>query len=168
MRRLAKGAPLRDAMRASGLDIPRLAARTREIDTEGAGLSKAYVGFITGAGKTAREDCSDRAAELIALALGREVADLFEPTSFPLQDSTFTCKPRIRKAGLKPLPGQLMDQRELAAFLRKSMSWIDQQIQQWALEHDPADPWPGLHYVGRSRRFDPQAVLEGQRQQRVA
>jgi hypothetical protein len=155
-------------MRASGLDIPRLAARTREIDTEGAGLSKAYVGFITGAGRTAREDCSNRAAELIALALGREVADLFEPVSFTLRESTSTCKPSMRKSVLRPLPDQLMDQRELAIFLRKSMSWIDQQIQQWALEHNPDDLWPGLHYVGRSRRFDPLAVLEGQRQQRVA
>ena len=67
MRRLDKGAPLRAAMKAAGLDIPRLAAKTKDVDPTGEGLSRAMVGFIVGSGKTAREECSDRAAELLSL-----------------------------------------------------------------------------------------------------
>ena len=59
-----------------------------------------------------------------------------------------------------------MDQKELARFLRKSLSWIDKQIQDWARDHE--DDWPGLIYVGRSRRFDPHAVLAGLQRQRTA
>jgi hypothetical protein len=62
-----------------------------------------------------------------------------------------------------------MDQRGLARVLRKSPSWIDKQIQDWNDAHpDPDDLWPGLIYIGRSRRFDPLAVLDGQRRQRAA
>ncbi|MEU6535570.1 hypothetical protein [Streptomyces sp. NPDC047000] len=164
MRRLDKGAPLRAAMEAAQLDIPRLAARTREIDPDGAGLSKALVGFIVGKGKTAREECSDRAADLIAHAIGREVTELFEaPICMPTEStSTRRSKTKDRR---KPLPDRLMDQRELAEFLRKSMSWIDRQITE-AKERD--ELWPGLIYVGSSRRFDLHAVLDGLRQRTQA
>ncbi|MER8083791.1 hypothetical protein ABTZ57_01180 [Streptomyces sp. NPDC094048] len=164
MRRLDQGAPLRAAIKAAGLDIPHLAARTKEVDPTGKGLSPAYVGFIAGNGKTAREDCSERAAELIAKALDQEVNALFETVFLTLIESTSTSRSKTRSFGKSapvsdPLPDQLMDQRELARFLRKSMSWIDAQIK--------ANPeWPGLHYVGRNRRFDPRAVLAGMRQQR--
>ncbi|WP_445524746.1 hypothetical protein [Streptomyces cyslabdanicus] len=164
MRRLDKGAPLRAAMEAAELDIPRLAAKTKEVDPDGAGLSKALVGFIVGKGKTAREECSDRAAELIAAALDREVAALFETPVFMLSESTSTGGSEMAERR-KPLPEQLMDQRELARFLRKSMSWIDSQITD-ARKHGQI--WPGLIYVGGSRRFDPHAVLDGQRRQRAA
>lgn len=158
MRRLDKGAPIRAAMKAAGLDIPSLAAETKRIDTGGEGLSRAYVGFITGGGKTARDECSDRAAELIATALKREVTDLFEPVVFALTESTSTRMTHTRVA-VKPLPDRLMDQRELCDFLRKSPSWIDRQIQ--------GGGFP-VEYVGRSRRFDPHAVLKHLRKQRAA
>jgi hypothetical protein len=153
-------------MKAAGLDIPRLAAKTKEVDPTGEGLSRAMVGFIVGSGKTAREECSDRAAELIASALDRELATLFESTVFTLTESTSTRRSKIENRRKPELPEQLMDQRELARFLRKSLSWIDKQIQDWARDHE--DDWPGLIYVGRSRRFDPHAVLAGLRRQRTA
>lgn len=165
MRRLDKGAQLRDAMKAAGLDIPRLAAKTKEIDPAGEGLSRAYVGFVVGGGKSAREECSDRAAELLAAALDQEVTDLFEPVVFTLKESTSTRRSRAGGSAKSVLPEQLMDQTELAGFLRKSMSWIDKQIQ---LANVRGEIWPGLIYVGSSRRFDPHAVLDAMRKQRTA
>ncbi|MFE2045693.1 hypothetical protein ACFXAZ_33220 [Streptomyces sp. NPDC059477] len=166
MRRLDEGAPLRAAMKAAGLSTQSLAARTKAIDPTGEGLSNALVGFTVGGGKTAREECSDRAAELIAGALGRQVTDFFEVPVFTITESTST---RRTHAGeqREPLPEQLMDQKGLAVFLGKSSSWIDQQITDWAREHDGED-WPGLLYAGRSRRFDPYAVLAQMRKQRAA
>ena len=166
MRRLDKGAPLRAAMKAAGLDIPRLAAKTKDVDPTGEGLSRAMVGFIVGSGKTAREECSDRAAELIAAALNRELDALFAATVFTLTESTSTRRSKTEGQRKQELPEQLMDQKELARFLRKSLSWIDKQIQDWARDHE--DDWPGLIYVGRSRRFDPHVVLAGLQRQRTA
>ncbi|SCD45615.1 MULTISPECIES: hypothetical protein [unclassified Streptomyces] len=169
MRRLDKGAPLRAAIKAAGLDIPHLAARTKELDPTGKGLSPAYVGFIAGTGKSAREDCSERAAELIAQALDQEVTMLFEPVFFTVVESTSTSRSVTTVPGKSaaqaaaPLPDQLLDQHELARFLRKSMSWIDGQIKE---AKRAGRVWPGLHYVGRSRRFDPREVLAGMREQR--
>lgn len=165
MRRLDKGAPLRAAMKAAELDIPRLAARTKEIDPAGEGLSRALVGFIVGGGKSAREECSDRAAELVAAALDQEVTHFFEPLVFTLQESTSTRRSKTRGSVKSELPERLMDQPALAEFLRKSMSWIDKQIQE-AKERN--EIWPGLIYVGSSRRFDPHAVLDAMRKQRTA
>lgn len=164
MRRLEKGAPLRAAIRAAGLDIPHLAARTKELDPTGKGLSPAYVGFIVGTGKTAREDCSERAAELIAQALNQETTALFETVFLTLVESTSTSRSQTSKSvkSADALPDQLLDQRELSRFLRKSPSWIDAQIK---AAREAGGTWPGLHYVGRSRRFDPLAVLTGLREQ---
>ncbi|MFD6425074.1 hypothetical protein [Streptomyces sp. NPDC060198] len=167
MRRLDKGGPLRAAIQAAGLDIPHLAARTKELDPTGRGLSPAYVGFIAGRGKSAREDCSDRAAELISLALDQEVTALFEPVILTLVESTSTSRSAIPVSGksgrpTRTLPDQLMDQHELSRFLRKSPSWIDAQIKQ---AREAGGLWPGLIYVGRSRRFDPRAVLAAMRDQ---
>ncbi|MGW7085059.1 hypothetical protein ACWGH2_16425 [Streptomyces sp. NPDC054871] len=164
MRRLDKGVPLRDAMKAAGLDIPRLAAKTKEVDPADVGLSGSYVGFIVGRGKSAREECSDRAAELIAAALDQEVERLFEPVVFTLAESTSTRRSHAAVSE-KSLPEQLMDQRELARFLRKSMSWIDKQIQ---TAQEQGQDWPGLIYAGRSRRFDPHAVLDAMRRKPAA
>lgn len=148
MRRLDRGAPLRTAMRAAGLDIPRLAARTKEVDPEGKGLSVAYIGFLVGEGRSAREDCSDRAARLLSRAVDRPLDNLFDTGSSMPEESTSTRVPQINRS----LPERLMDQPELARFLKKSRSWVDQQIQ--------SDPdWP-VHYAGRSRRFDPIEVLD--------
>ncbi|MER5677409.1 hypothetical protein ABT081_10770 [Streptomyces sp. NPDC002238] len=167
MRRLEKGAPLRAAMKAAGLDIPHLAARTKELDPTGKGLSPAYVGFIVGAGKTAREECSTRAADLITRALNPEVGPFFEDVVLTLEESTSTRRLKTAvsvKSGLAPLPEQLLDQRELSTFLRKSMSWIDGQIRE---AKEAGHTWRGLHYVGRSRRFDPREVLAGMREERA-
>ncbi|WP_157877472.1 hypothetical protein [Streptomyces odonnellii] len=146
------------------MSVSLLAAKTKEIDPTGEGLSPSYVGFIVGGGKSVRETCSDRAAQLIAAALDREIADFFEDAIFRLDESTST---RRTEPGEGPtaLPERLMDQAELSRFLRKSMSWIDAQIQEARAR---GELWPGLIYVGRSRRFDPAAVLEGQRLQRSA
>ena len=161
MRRLDKGAPLRAAMKAAELDIPRLAAKTKDVDPTGEGLSRAMVGFIVGSGKTAREECSERAAELIATALDRELGTLFASTVFTLRESTSTRRSQTGERRKQELPEQLMDQKELARFLRKSLSWIDKQIQD---AKERGEIWPGLIYVGSSRRFDPHAVLDAMRQ----
>lgn len=158
-RRLQKGAPIRAAMEAVGLDIKQLAAKTRAIDPDGRGLSKSYVGCIVGAGKTARAECSDRAANLISDALEMELSTGFEAVSYVFNESTSTRGSQIE--AVQPLPRELMVQDELSRFLRKSSSWIDQQIQ-----NDPH--WPGLIYVGRSRRFNPYAVVEAQLQRTSA
>ncbi|MFC8435179.1 hypothetical protein [Streptomyces sp. NPDC057253] len=161
MRRLEKGAPLRAAMTAAELDIPRLAARTKEVDPAGQGLSRSMVGFIVGRGKSAREECSDHAAGLVAAALNREVDDLFADDALHLtSESTSTRRSKI-ESRRPELPERLMDQQELSSFLRKSMSWIDKQIQE---AKERGERWPGLIYVGSSRRFDPHAVLAGMRQ----
>ncbi|MGW4728910.1 hypothetical protein ACWEQC_06965 [Streptomyces shenzhenensis] len=161
MRRLDRGAPLRAAMEAAGLDISHLAAKTKDVDPQGEGLSRALVGFIVGKGKTAREECSDHAAGLIAAALDKKVADCFEETPlFLAAKSTSTRRLQIPGRRRAELPEQLMNQRELARFLRKSPSWIDKQIQ---VSAERGTTWPGLIYVGRSRRFDPHEVLAGMR-----
>lgn len=77
MHRLHDGQPIRNAMREAGLSIPKLAAKTREIDEEGKGLSPALIGFAVSTGSSAREEISDRAAQLMADALGTPVHDLF-------------------------------------------------------------------------------------------
>jgi predicted DNA-binding transcriptional regulator AlpA len=156
MRRLDHGAPIREAMKRAGLDIPTLAAKTKEFDPTGTGLSKSLVGFIAGRGRTAREECSDRAAQVIAATLGQEVGQLFEVVTFMVTESTSTRGQRI-VASRTPLPDQLMDQRALAEFLGKSSSWIDEQIKE-----NPE--WPGLIYVGRSRRFNPYEVIDAMRE----
>ncbi|MEV0090384.1 hypothetical protein [Streptomyces sp. NPDC050738] len=164
MRRLNKGAPIRAAMKSAGLDVSTLAAKTRSIDPDGKGLSHAYVGFISGRGTSSRETCSDRAATLIAAALDQEVTILFESIVFTLGESTSARTPRTPEHRTA-LPERLMDQPALAAFLRKSPSWIDAEIK---AAKDAGGIWPGLIYVGSSRRFDPLAVLDAMRQQRAS
>lgn len=159
MRRLNKGAPIRDAMKAAGLDVSTLAAKTKAIDPDNKGISHTYVGFITGRGTSSRETCSDRAAALIATALGKEVDDLFESVVFTSEQST-----SARRLQIVKLPEQLMDQPTLAHFLGKSMRWIDREIR---AAKDDGHFWPGLIYVGTSRRFDPLAVLDAMRKQRT-
>ncbi|MFF1416518.1 hypothetical protein [Streptomyces sp. NPDC058280] len=150
-------------MAKAGLNVMQLATLTKRVDPAGVGLSKSLIGFIAGKGKTAREECSDRAAELVAAALEEEVSHLFEPVVFTVVESTSTSGSRTKE--VRPLPPKLMDQLELAQFLQKSMSWIDKEIQRHA---ELGAVWPGLHYVGRSRRFDPYEVLAGQRRQHIS
>ena len=80
MHRLDDGNPLREAMTEAGLSIPLLAARTRQVDEDGKGLSPALIGFYVTTGSSAREAISARAAHLIARAVDRPVNDLFGDT----------------------------------------------------------------------------------------
>lgn len=139
-------------MKEADLNIPRLAQIT--------GLSQALVGFTVGRGKTAREDCSDRTAELIAEALSAPLESLFvvEASSDVELESTSTPRRQMQMTGSStPLPQRLLDQAEIAAFLKKSRSWVDRQIKTGALP---------VIYVGRSRRFNPHEVLDRLSQQR--
>ncbi|MFD8596999.1 hypothetical protein ACFV1L_18555 [Kitasatospora sp. NPDC059646] len=149
MRRRNCGAELRRAMQEAGLKIPSLTLATRRVDPTGAGLSQAMVGFIVGSGKTAREECSERAARLLADALGTPITDLFIPELSVVADSTSTPRGEMQttpNAGPEPL----MTERELLAYLRKSGSWLDVEIREGRIT--PI-------YAGRSRRFDRQQVL---------
>jgi hypothetical protein len=149
-RRLGSGAPIRAAMREAGMNIPRLASAI--------GVSPQLVGFVAGAGKSAREECSDRTAGLIAEALGKPVGDLFdtEPSFDVALRSTSTPRMQMQTSAGTPLPERLMTQAELATYLRKSKSWIDGEITK---ARKQGQRWPGLIYVGHERRFDRQAVL---------
>jgi hypothetical protein len=153
MRRLNKGAELRRAMADAGLDIAHLAEATQQVDPTGVGLSRSLIGFIVGRGKSARDECSDRAAELLALALGRPQEDLFdtESPSSVVGESTSTPRVQILMSDSPPLPVQLMTSLQLSDFLQKSASWLEKQVQ--------TDPEFPVKYVGRSRRFDPAEVL---------
>jgi hypothetical protein len=79
--RKGKGKPLRDAMERCGLTQAELAARTREVDIRGRGVSAATVIKVTGRGKTAAETCRLRTAWLIATALAEPLQDHFDMPS---------------------------------------------------------------------------------------
>ncbi|MFD3520492.1 XRE family transcriptional regulator [Streptomyces sp. NPDC058653] len=71
------GQPIRDAIRRAGLSIPRLAARTKEIDPDGRGLSQALIGFYASDGASGRESASTRTTELMAAGLDSPIEELF-------------------------------------------------------------------------------------------
>ena len=71
------GRPIREAIERAGLSIPRLAARTKEIDPEGRGLSQALIGFYTSTGASGRESISNHAAELLAAGVNSPTEELF-------------------------------------------------------------------------------------------
>ncbi|MGW1015648.1 XRE family transcriptional regulator [Streptomyces niveus] len=71
------GQPIRDAIKRAGLSIPRLAARTKEIDPDDRGLSQALVGFYVSDGASGRESVSTRTAELMAAGLDSPIEELF-------------------------------------------------------------------------------------------
>lgn len=79
--RKGKGKPLRAAMKRSGLTQADLAARTREVDIRGRGVSVATVIKVTGRGRTAAEKCRLRTAWLIATALAEPLQDHFDMPS---------------------------------------------------------------------------------------
>jgi hypothetical protein len=81
MHRRDSGRYLKEAMREAGLSIPAMAARTKRIDPEGRGLSQALIGFCVATGSSAREEFSDRAAQLMADAVGKPLGDLFADDS---------------------------------------------------------------------------------------
>ena len=76
--RKRKGAPLRDAMKRQGVTQAELAARTREVDVRGQGVSIATVAKVTGSGETAAEKCRLRTAWLLATALTEPLQDHFD------------------------------------------------------------------------------------------
>jgi hypothetical protein len=149
-------------MAEAGLDIPHLVEATRRVDADGVGISRAYIGFLVGTGKSAREECSDRAAELLALALDKPVDRLFAigtPLSV-VAESTSTPRVQIMTSDSPPaLPPQLMTSKQLCAFLQKSASWLEKELK------DCNFP---VHWAGRSRRFIPTEVLAYQADKRKA
>lgn len=79
--RKRKGAPLRDAMKRHGVTQAELAARTREVDIRGQGVSVATVAKVTGSGETAAEKCRLRTAWLLTTALTEPLQDHFDMPS---------------------------------------------------------------------------------------
>ncbi|PWI08363.1 hypothetical protein DIZ27_23280 [Streptomyces sp. NWU339] len=75
--RKGEGEPLRDAMRRRGLTQASLAARTREVDKRGRGVSLGTVVKVTGRGRWAVDVCRQRTAELIVAALGEPLEHHF-------------------------------------------------------------------------------------------
>ncbi|MFK0140647.1 XRE family transcriptional regulator [Streptomyces murinus] len=75
------GKPLRDAMQRHGVTQAQLAARTREVDVRGQGISVATVSKVTGSGRTAAETCRLRTAWLITSALAEPLQDHFDMPS---------------------------------------------------------------------------------------
>lgn len=75
------GKPLRDAMQRRGMTQAQLAARTREVDVRGQGVSVATVIKVTGRGRTAVDTCRLRTAWLITSALAEALQDHFDMPS---------------------------------------------------------------------------------------
>lgn len=88
-RRIRDGQALKEAMAAKSLTLTRLAARTRELDPAGAGVSFQLIGFLTapasrgvtgGRGTRARryrETTSTETADLLELACDARPGQLF-------------------------------------------------------------------------------------------
>ncbi|MDX2760787.1 XRE family transcriptional regulator [Streptomyces europaeiscabiei] len=79
--RKAKGQPLRDAMKRSGLTQAELAAKTKAIDVRGKGVSLGAVVKVTGQGETASDTCRFRTAWLITAAMDEPLQDHFDMPS---------------------------------------------------------------------------------------
>lgn len=77
MHRLDNGQPIRDAMKAAGLSIERLAEKTKDVDPAGYGISQSAVGHMVCTGPSGRERFEDRSCDLVARALGRPIHHLF-------------------------------------------------------------------------------------------
>ncbi|WP_441251150.1 helix-turn-helix domain-containing protein [Kitasatospora sp. McL0602] len=150
MRRRNNGEQLRSAMRAVGLTIPRLAEATRNADPLGVGISPSLIGFLVSTGKSGRNECSDRTAELISLALDVPIDELFLGGLSVVADSTSTSRDEMQATPPTTGPEPLMTAQELLRYLRKSANWLDIEIRERRIE--PI-------YVGRSRRFDRLQVL---------
>ncbi|MER6607319.1 XRE family transcriptional regulator [Streptomyces sp. NPDC000927] len=74
---LRKGDALRDEMKRQGLTLDSLAAKTRQVDPEGRGVSAATIGRLTGQGRTARDRCELSTAWLITEGLDARMHRLF-------------------------------------------------------------------------------------------
>ncbi|MFE3326818.1 helix-turn-helix domain-containing protein [Streptomyces sp. NPDC059176] len=77
MHRLDNGYPIRNAMKAAGLSIERLAEKTKEVDPAGYGISQSAVGHMVSTGPSGRDRFEDRSCDLVARALGRPIHELF-------------------------------------------------------------------------------------------
>ena len=83
------GKQLREAMKAAGHNRISLAARTKEVDTDGIGVTQQLIAFLSTDKDWGRETTSVRTAILIAAALGKPEGDLFVmPASFVSTVST--------------------------------------------------------------------------------
>jgi hypothetical protein len=80
MYRLDNGEPIRKAMEEAGLSIGRLAARTKQTDPSGYGISPSAIGHMVSTGPSGRERFEDRSCDLAAAALGKPVGELFTNT----------------------------------------------------------------------------------------
>lgn len=80
MYRLDSGQPIRDAMKAAGLSIERLAEKTKEVDPAGYGISQSAIGHMVSTGTSGRNRFEDRSCDLAALALDRPVQEFFTNT----------------------------------------------------------------------------------------
>jgi predicted DNA-binding transcriptional regulator AlpA len=138
-------------MEEAGLSGPTLAAATKAVDPEGKGISPAMVGFITGTGKSARDECSERAADLIAMALNKPTSRFFETTDVAA-DLESTSTPR-EQTQMRPTEQQiegLVDLTTLTKLIGKSKSWIYEQ--RIAHPRGSEHPFP-IRYAGQSPRF---------------
>jgi hypothetical protein len=87
--RLDGGKPLREAMKAQGYNRITLSARTQEVDELFVGVSQQLIAFLATDRKWGRDTCTVQTAVLIAKALGKREADLFDmPPSFTPTVST--------------------------------------------------------------------------------
>lgn len=81
MRKLDDGQPLRDAMKAASLSIMDIVERTKAADPTGYGVRKSTIGHLVTTGRSARPGCDDRAARMIAAAIGKPLGELFATPS---------------------------------------------------------------------------------------
>jgi len=82
------GRPIREAIKREGISIPLLAARTKEIDPEGRGLSQALIGFYTSEGASGRESATARTAALVAAGLNSPTEEFFSDHPIPPSPQT--------------------------------------------------------------------------------
>lgn len=95
-RRRSGGAELRRAMADQDLTIGRLADLTAELDPEDTGVNWRTIGFLVSEGRSGRETCSIRTAQLVAGALRVPVDQLFEArTSHVLRVAGISAHSRI-------------------------------------------------------------------------
>ncbi len=158
MLRRDSGTPIRTAMNRAGLDIKALAAKTREVDPEGRGISKTLIGYALTSGKTAREEFSERASILISTALDEPLGRLFHLEDSGTSSESASASPsRLRDEMTSGPPLEpLLDTEGLAKALTKSPSWVYRQRR----EHPrgSAKPFP-FHMVGYSPRYRMSEVL---------
>lgn len=159
MIRRDSGRPIREAMDRAGIDIKGLAARTRQFDPDGRGISKTLVGYAVATGKTGRDEFSPRASSLISDALDVPVEHFFEhdeaidmPTEYASSSASGTESQMLSPPSVEPL----LSNRELAKALKRSVSWIYRQLREYPRTHPHPFPY---HPVGSGKRFRLSDVL---------